>query len=188
MFQKAIFIDKDGTLLENVPYNVDPSRICLCRGAARSVKRLVDNGYLPVLISNQSGVALGYFEEDDLVPVVRKIQELLLAEGTNIVNFYFCPHHPQGIVPEYTIMCACRKPAPGMLFEAARDLRIDLRKSWMIGDILHDVEAGNRAGCRTILIDNGNETEWHETETRTPDYVVNDMREAADVILQHPCR
>jgi D-glycero-D-manno-heptose 1,7-bisphosphate phosphatase len=184
LFRKAIFIDKDGTLIENVPYNVDPARITLARGAALGLKRLVDDGYLPVMVSNQSGIAFGRFTVDALDEVIERIQELLFAEGTNIYDFYFCPHHPDGTVPEYAVSCACRKPSPGMLVKAALDLRIDLARSWMVGDILHDVEAGNRAGCKTILINNGNETEWDDLNDRKPDFVVADVNEAADVILQ----
>jgi len=184
-FRKAIFIDKDGTLIENIPYNVDPSLITLTAGAACGIKRLVDNGYILVMISNQAGVAFGYFTIDALKGVIQRIQELLLMAGTAIHDFYFCPHHPDGSVPEYAVTCTCRKPSPGMIVKAALDLQIDLNRSWMIGDILHDVEAGNRAGCRTILINNGNETEWQDAESRKPNFIACNINEAADIILKN---
>jgi D-glycero-D-manno-heptose 1,7-bisphosphate phosphatase len=107
--------------------------------------------------------------------------------GIRLSGFYYCPHDPQGSVKGYAVHCDCRKPLPGLLVEAAQELHIDLENSWMIGDILHDVEAGNRAGCRTVLLDRGNETVWHFNELRQPDLIVKDMREAADKISHwHP--
>jgi D-glycero-D-manno-heptose 1,7-bisphosphate phosphatase len=181
---KAVFIDKDGTLIKNVPYNVDPAHITLETGAAAALRLLKQNDYLLVVISNQSGVAHGFFKETALESVKDRIQQLLQAEGAGIDAFYFCPHHPDGNEAEYAIRCPCRKPEPGMLFKAAVDLNIDLSKSWMIGDILHDVEAGNKAACKTILIDNGNETEWITNEMRWPSYCVRNLSEAAHIILQ----
>lgn len=184
-FQKAIFIGKDGTLIDNIPNNVDPARVTLTPGAAHGIKLLVNHGYLPVIVSNQSGVAFGYFTVDALEAVIERIQELLFIEGTTIQDFYFCPHHPEGSVPEYAVTCACRKPSPGMLVKAALDLRIDLSQSWVIGDILNDIEAGHRAGCRTILVNNGHETEWVNAEGRQPDFTVGNMDQAAEVILKN---
>ena len=184
-FHKAIFIGKDGTLIDNIPNNVDPALVTLTRGAASGIKLLVNNGYLPVMVSNQSGVAFGYFTVDALENVVERIQELLFIEGTEMHDFYFCPHHPEGSVAEYAVACACRKPSQGMLVKAALDLRIDLSQSWVIGDILNDIEAGHRAGCRAILVNNGHETEWLNTEGRQPDFTVGNVNQAAEVILKN---
>lgn len=181
---KAIFIDKDGTLIKNVPYNVDPSLVELEDSAARAMQLLKQDGFLLIVISNQSGVAHGYFKPTALDAVKSRIQDLLNSENAAIDAFYFCPHHEAGSVSEYALNCACRKPEPGMILQAAVDFNVDLSSSWMIGDILHDVEAGNKAGCKTILIDNGNETAWITNEMRWPAYIVRNLREAAAVILQ----
>ena len=176
---KAIFIDKDGTLIHDVPYNVNPDLIRLEKYALESLYILQQQGFYLIIISNQPGVALKYFKEDDLKIVEEKVKKLLFENNVFLEGFYYCPHsHQSG--------CACRKPKPGLLLKAAHDLQIDLSKSWMIGDILNDVEAGKRSGSRTILIDNGNETEWLLNEQRQPDYKVKNLKEAAELILLHP--
>jgi len=177
----AIFLDKDGTLIEDVPYNVDPAQMRLGAGVAAGVRRLHEAGFALVVVTNQSGVARGYFAEAAIAPVETRLRQLLRVP---ITGFYYCPHHPDGTVLEYAIRCRCRKPQPGMLRRAAMDLGLDLNCSWLIGDILNDVEAGQRAGCRTILIDNGNETEWLLTPGRVPHQTVLTFDEAAKVILQ----
>ncbi|SFN79484.1 D,D-heptose 1,7-bisphosphate phosphatase [Nitrosospira briensis] len=173
--RRAVFIDKDGTLIHDVPYNVDPKNVRLTMGAGRALWRMKNAGYQLIVISNQSGVARGLFEEKHLLPVNRRIQTLLAPYGVKIDAFYYCPHGPDDD-------CECRKPMPGMILRAARDHGFDPQISWMIGDILNDVEAGNRAGCRTIHIDNGNETEWIRSAYRQPLYTVRDLTEAADII------
>lgn len=181
--RSAVFLDKDGTLVEDVPFNVDPARIRLTRGAGLALSRLADAGHLLVVVSNQSGVARGLFGEAALDAVGKALSKLLAASGVALAGFYVCPHHPQGKLAAYAISCSCRKPAPGMILLAARELGIDLRRSWLIGDILDDIEAGRRAGCRTVLLDNGNETEWRLAACRQPHATVADLEEAADFIL-----
>src|SRR5687767_8859310 len=158
--KKAVFIDKDGTLIPDLPYNVDTSLITLQEGAVEGLKLLQSAGFLLIIISNQAGVAYGYFKEADVLSVEEKLKELLSPEGVSLDGFFYCPHHPEGKVEAYSIKCSCRKPEAGMILKAAETFSIDLSRSWMIGDILNDVEAGHNAGCRSILIDNGNETEW----------------------------
>jgi D-glycero-D-manno-heptose 1,7-bisphosphate phosphatase len=168
---KAVFMDKDGTLVENVPYNADPARIRLAPGAEDAVARLSRSGYRVIVVSNQPGVALGLFSESDLRQVENHLREALPA----LDGFYCCPHAPeQG--------CECRKPASGLLVAAAREQGVDLGESWMVGDILDDVEAGRRAGCRTVLVDVGNETEWNLNEQRRPHVMVPGLAEAAEAI------
>lgn len=183
MFNRAVFLDKDGTLVENVPYNVNPNLLEFTPNAIAGLQLLAQSGYLLIVISNQSGVARGYFSETMLVPMIQQLQELLKQAGIKLSGFYYCPHHPQGIVAPYAIECDCRKPQPGMFYQAALEHAIDLNQSWFIGDILHDVAAGRSAGCRTILLDNGNETEWELSLPRLPHHVVTDLSEAARVIL-----
>ena len=181
--KKAVFLDKDGTLVENVPYNVDPQKIRLAEGVAEGLRKLKEAGYELIVVSNQSGVALGYFEEEALEPVETRLRQIFADAGSSLDGFYYCPHHPEAVVNRYRENCFCRKPRPGLIFKAAREHAIDLSRSWMVGDILNDIEAGRRAECATILIDNGNETIWHLTPYRQPNYKASDFSEAARFIL-----
>lgn len=176
---RAIFLDKDGTLVHDVPYNVDPDLLVLSERAAEGLQLFRRLGYKLFVASNQAGIAKGLFSEAALQPVQVRLAALFSQQQTVMDGFYYCPHHPDGIVSRYAINCNCRKPMPGLLLQAAREHGIALRHSWMIGDILHDVEAGNRAGCRTVLINNGNETEWELSALRTPDLVMPDLYAAA---------
>lgn len=180
----VIFLDKDGTLVDDIPYNVDPSRVKLAAGAAAGLKRLAVAGFRFVVVTNQSGVARGLFPEEALQGVWLRLNALLQqTAGVSLDGFYYCPHHPQGCIPIYTRQCTCRKPQPGLLLTAAKELDINLSQAWMVGDILNDVEAGKRAGCRTVLIDNGHETEWQPGPLRSPDFTAANLEEAAGVIL-----
>lgn len=181
---KVIFLDKDGTLNVDVPYNVDPDLIELYTDAVPALQRIQLAGYRLVLISNQSGVARGYFTEAALCAVWERLAALFAPFGVVFDGFYYCPHDPSGTVGNYAQMCDCRKPQPGMLRRAAQELNVNLTDSWMIGDILHDVEAGNRAGCRTMLVNRGNETEWLTGPYRTPTVQVNSLLEAADHLIE----
>jgi len=179
---QAIFLDKDGTLIENLPYNVKPDLIRLAPRAGEALRLMQAQGYALLVVSNQAGVAKGLFTEQALMPVKERLSELLEAEGVRLTDFYYCPHYPNGAVARYAMRCECRKPMPGMLQQAAARHGIDLARSWMIGDILDDVEAGKRAGCRAVLIDNGNETEWVPGPYRTPELTANDLLAAAQAI------
>lgn len=178
----AIFLDKDGTLLEDEPYNVEPARMRLMRGAACGLRRMSALGFRLIVITNQPGVALGRFREDALTAVEHKLADLFAASGAVLSGFYYCPHHPRASVPGYRFTCVCRKPRPGLLELAAVEHGISLRDSWFVGDILDDVEAGRRAACRTILLDNGHETTWELTAMRRPDYMAPDLDGAAAII------
>ncbi|NJO49830.1 MAG: HAD-IIIA family hydrolase [Leptolyngbyaceae cyanobacterium RM2_2_4] len=182
MSRKAVFLDKDGTLVEDVPYNVDPEQIRLTVGALEAVRSLHLTDYQLFIITNQSGVARGYFPETALITVEQHLRELFQSVGVPLAGFYYCPHHPDGSVTHYATHCNCRKPQPGLLLRAASQHQIDLNQSWFIGDILHDIQAGRQAGCRTILLDNGNETEWQLSPQRLPHHTVNNLIEAANVI------
>jgi D,D-heptose 1,7-bisphosphate phosphatase len=182
---KAIFLDKDGTLVDDLPYNVEPGRITLCSGAGAALRLLARLDYRLFVVTNQAGIAFGRFDESAMETVQDRMQELLQREQVMLDGLYYCPHHPEGSVAAYACDCHCRKPMPGLLLQAAREHGIDLRSSWMIGDILHDVEAGNRAGCRTVLIDNGNETEWRLGPRRIPTRMAPDLYAAAVLIASH---
>lgn len=182
MGKKAIFLDKDGTLVEDVPYNINPDLVVLTPGAAEGLRLLQKAGYELIVITNQSGIARGFFPETAIESVETCLQQRLAEIGVFLKGFYYCPHHPDGVVPTYAIACDCRKPRPGLLKRAAKEHGICLEQSWFIGDILNDVEAGRTAGCRTVLIDNGNETEWELSQQRLPHHIVNNLLDAALLI------
>ena len=148
----AIFLDKDGTLIPDLPYNVDPGRITLGPGVPQALALLARLDRPLVVVSNQSGVARGLFSETALQGVHWRLTELFATCGATLAGFFWCPHHPEGTVPSYTMRCACRKPAPGLLLQAAMELNLSLEHSWMVGDALTDVAAGLAAGCSSILV------------------------------------
>ena len=174
---KAVFLDKDGTLVEDIPYNVDPALIQISKNSFEGLRLLQERDYKIIVVSNQSGLARGLFTQKNLDDVIKKVSAVLKGQGVLINGFYFCPHdRPDN--------CDCRKPKPGMLLKAAIDHDIDLVNSWMVGDILDDVEAGNRAGCRSVLLYNHNETQWHWNRERIPFAIVNSINEAANLIVE----
>lgn len=182
---KAVFLDKDGTLIEDAPYNVDPQFVKIEKGVIEGLLKLQEMGYHLMVISNQPGVAMGLFSLEELENLVLYFTNLLHENGVDLAGFYFCPHAPADS-ESLEKGCKCRKPKPGLILKAASDFNIDLSSSWMIGDILNDVEAGSQAGCKTILINNGNETEWIVNHARTPNYMARDFLEASDFILGSP--
>lgn len=182
---RAVFLDKDGTLVDDVPYNVDPALLVLARNAGAALRLLRSLGYRLYVVSNQSGVARGRFVEAALGPLFARLEAMLAGEGVTLDGVFWCPHHPAGVVAPYATDCACRKPRPGMLQRAAELHGIALEASWMVGDILDDIEAGRRAGCLTALIDNGNETEWLLSPQRMPHLRAPDLLAAAHGIRQH---
>ncbi len=181
--QKAVFLDKDGTLIEDVSYNTDTTKIKLLPGVAEGLRLLQNNGYKLIITTNQSGIARELFTFSQFEKAREKLLSLLKKEGVIIDDFYFCPHHPEGKNRKYSIHCNCRKPNPGMLKNAIRKYNINPAASWMVGDILHDIEAGHNADCNAILINNGNETEWIINKKRTPDFTVQTFLEATALIL-----
>jgi D-glycero-D-manno-heptose 1,7-bisphosphate phosphatase len=183
-----VFLDKDGTLVTNLPYNVNPDRITLAPGAADALRMFANAGLDVAVISNQPGIAFGRFAECAMNAVGDRLAELLQTFGITLRGLYYCPHHPAGTVTRYAVECDCRKPRCGLLLRAAAELNIDLTASWMVGDILDDVEAGRRAGCRTVLVDNGGETEWVQGPLRQPDVVVPDLGAAARAIVSWAAR
>lgn len=150
-FKRAIFLDRDGTINVEKNYLIAPADLVLLPGAGEALRRGREAGYLLIVVTNQSGVARGYFTASEVEALHAHLQRGLLLYGVQIDAFYFCPHHPEhGAGP-----CDCRKGEPGMLLQAAREHHIDLAASWMIGDKRSDVEAGSKAGCRSILVRTG---------------------------------
>ena len=158
--QKAVFIDRDGTINKYVGFLRDIDEFELLDGVADAIKKINASGYLAIVVTNQPVIARGEVSFEELERIHNKMETLLGKEGAYLDAIYFCPHHPhkgyEGERPELKFDCNCRKPKPGMLLKAAQDFNIDLAQSWMIGDGENDIRAGQNAGCRTALI--GNET------------------------------
>ena len=178
----TVFLDKDGTLIEDLPYNVDPARIRLAPGSRAAIRLLGAAGCRVVIATNQSGVARGYFTEADLAAVADHLAGELEALGARLEGFYFCPHLPEGI-NEFAIDCSCRKPEPGLIHRAARDLGIELEGSWFVGDTWMDAMAGRAAGCRTIMVGPEHRDAATLPADRRPDFAVPDLLAAARIIL-----
>ena len=163
----CLFIDKDGTLVENVPYNVDPALLRFMPGAGEALARLQAAGLALVIVTNQSGLARGRFTRAEFARLQQVLLQRLQDEfGVSIDGVEVCPHGPDS---EGRPACLCRKPAPGMLIRAAHRHGLDLKRSWMVGDTLDDVEAGHRAGAGGLLLDTGGETVWRRSPLREPD-------------------
>ncbi len=150
--RKAIFLDRDGTIIEEANYLADPDGVRLLDGAAKGIQMLKEAGYFIVVTTNQSGVARGYFSEETLQQVNERMREHLREEGTDIDALYYCPHYLDGEVEAYRMACECRKPLPGMVHQARQDHDLDLYQSWVIGDKAADIQFGRAVDCRTVLV------------------------------------
>lgn len=153
---KAVFFDRDGTLNEEVHYLHKIEDFKWIEGAIDAIKYCNDNGYLAIVITNQSGVARGFYPESDIMKLYNWMNADLAKHGAHLDGIYYCPHHPTGKVKEYAIECDCRKPKPGMLFKAQKDHNIDLKSSYLIGDGVRDVECAEAAGVKGIHYEGGN--------------------------------
>ena len=160
--QKAIFLDRDGTINKYVGFLRSIDEFALIDGVAEAIRKINESGYLAIVVTNQPVVARGEVSFEELEEIHSKMETLLGKEGAYLDAIYYCPHHPhkgyEGERPELKIDCDCRKPKPGMLLKAAEDFNIDLSKSWMVGDGENDIQAGINAGCKTVLLSNGNES------------------------------
>lgn len=176
--QKAIFLDRDGTINKYVGFLTDINDFELEAGVAEAVKKINDSGYLAIVISNQPVIARGEVSEAELTEIHNKMETLLGREGAYLDAIYYCPHHPHkgytGEVSELKIECECRKPKPGMLLKAAQDFNIDLSESWMIGDGENDILCGKNAGCKTAFIG----------ESQLADVCDKSLKACIDIILR----
>ena len=182
----AVFFDRDGTLNEEVEFLSRPEQLVLIPGAARAVRAVNDSGMICCIISNQSGIARGIFAEADLVPVHAKLERELAREGARIDRIYYCPHHPTAGLPPYNIVCECRKPFPGMLHKAEAELAVDLHRSFVVGDRLIDIQAGQAAGGKGILVLTGwgmHARDEIAASGVTPDFIAASAVEAVEYIL-----
>lgn len=187
MKSPAVFLDRDGTLVHPRHYPSRPEELILYEGIGPALRALQGAGFRLVVITNQAGIARGYFTTGDLDRMHDHLRRELAGDGVHLDGIYYCPHHVEGVIPELAVPCGCRKPRAGLLLRAARDLDLDLAGSWMIGDILDDMEAGKRAGCRTILVDLGTET-LPAAFPRQPDIVAPDTLRALRIIRETSTR
>jgi len=190
----AVFLDRDGVIIRDVDLLVRVDQIELLPGAAAAVRRLRDARLPVVIVTNQPVVARGFVTEEEVLALEAVIEQRLRDAGAIVDGFYYCPHHPRATLAEYRLACECRKPRPGMLLRAARELALDLGASTMIGDRPSDIAAGQRAGCRTILVETGMhaapriESLDGPAPPATPDHAVPDLAAAVDIVLGTPAK
>ena len=184
---RAVFLDRDGTLCEEVGYVHRLDRFQLYPWSGTAVRKLNEAGIRAVLVTNQSGIARGYFGEDLVKAIHAELENQLLIEGARLDAIYYCPHHPEGTIEPYARECECRKPKPGMLIRAAEALGLDLQSSYLVGDRYADLETAFRAGVQGVLVLSGyGKVEYLSQEgswPRQPDHVARDLLEAVDWIL-----
>jgi D-glycero-D-manno-heptose 1,7-bisphosphate phosphatase len=184
---KAVFLDRDGTVNEEAGYLDDLSKLRLLPGAGAAIKRLNEAGFQVVLVTNQSGVARGYFPESLVHDAHALLCKMLKSEGARIDAVYYCPHHPKAGNSHYTVDCECRKPKTGLIDRAVKELGIDRGHSYMVGDKWSDVELAQRAGVHAVLVmsgfapdDSGNK---RPERVHDPDFIAHGLTEAAEWII-----
>jgi len=186
--KRGVFLDRDGTLIEEVGYLDHVGRVEFFPYSVDAVRLLNRAGFAVVVVTNQSGVARGLFDEDIVSATHRHIADIFEQGGAHIDGFYYCPHHPDATVEAYRRDCECRKPKPGLLRKAADDLGIDLTRSFMVGDRAHDIETGVNVGAAGVLVRTGYGTA-HESAARSAAAVVTDnLAQAVSWILRQPSR
>ncbi len=187
---RAVFLDRDGVIIEDVDWLIQPGQIRVLPGVPQALRRLARAGFRLIVATNQPVVARGLATEAQLETLHAAMAAQLTAAGAPPLDrFYFCPHHPNATLPAYRVICDCRKPRPGLLLRAARDFRLDLPASFMIGDRPTDIAAGAAAGCRTILVQTGKhlqppiQTADPMDPSLKPDWTCADLSAAAEWIL-----
>ena len=190
---KAVFLDRDGVINKLIyhheqgiidsPFTVE--QFSLINGVAEAIKKLRENDYKVILVSNQPGIAKGFLSRDNFQKIRKRMNDLLTVSGTGLDGEYYCLHHPEAEIRRLRIKCECRKPEPGLLLKAAGEMDIDLSQSWMVGDGITDIQAGKRAGCRTILIGRMKceLCELMGKHDAAPDFIALNLKEAARYIL-----
>jgi len=180
--QRAVFLDRDGTIIEDVGYLSDICQIRILPGAAEAIRLLKHNGFKVIIVTNQAGVAKGYFSEEKLQEINTRLLETMSEQGAHVDKIYYCPHHTEGTVEEYKKECSWRKPNPGMIEAAAREYDLDITNSFMIGDKSSDIEAGRRAGCRTILLTGQGQTDTGNKFSEA-DHIAAGLYDAVKLLL-----
>jgi D,D-heptose 1,7-bisphosphate phosphatase len=187
MSDKAVFLDRDNTIMDDPGYIGDPSLVRLLPGVEQAIKSLQAAGYKIVVVTNQSGIARGLLTEAMLERIHDELRRQLAIKEAYLDAIYYCPYHPEGTVEGYAIDSGLRKPRPGMLLKAAGEMDLELAGSWMVGDSPRDIEAGQRAGCRTIRVRTRQAVPKQqmdqEDEGAQADFTVRNLAEAAKIIL-----
>jgi len=186
----AVFFDRDGTINREVNYLSSPEQLELLPGAIEGLRRLREAGFKLVVVTNQAGVARGYFGEDDVQRIHRRLEELLAAGGAGVDAFYYCPHHPEG-QGDYRKVCPSRKPGTGMFERAAADLGLDFASSFVVGDNVTDLIPGGQLGCRTVLVRTGygqSMVDRGALAELSVGYIAADLLDAADWIVAQRSR
>lgn len=185
--KRAVFLDRDGNVCEDVGYLGDPSMLRVYSYASEAIRRINESSMLAILVTNQSGVARGYFGEDAVLRVHDRLEDELARGGARLDGIYYCPHHPTIGQPSYRQSCECRKPRPGMLVRASADHDIDLSQSFVVGDKYSDVRLAHEAGAHAVLVRTGyGRGEWEydrATWPRQPEHVAETLEDAVDWIL-----
>jgi D,D-heptose 1,7-bisphosphate phosphatase len=185
MSGKAVFLDRDKTLIEDPGYISDPRDVKLLPGAEQAIRALHQAGFKVVVVTNQSGVARGLITVETLDEIHAELRRQLRAKDVHLDGLYYCPYHPDGTVEQFAAESELRKPRPGMLLQAASEMDLDLTSSWMVGDSARDIEAGIRAGCRTVRIRTRPATEEPRDDASIQaDFAVRNLVDAARVILR----
>ncbi|HYT76066.1 MAG TPA: HAD family hydrolase [Vicinamibacterales bacterium] len=186
--KRAVFLDRDGTLIEEAGYLDRLERMIFFPYSVDAVRALNQAGYAVVVITNQAGIARGIVREAFVAEAHARISERLEAGGARIDGFYYCPHYPEGTIERYRIACDCRKPQPGLLRRAAADLDLDLGRSFVVGDRWHDLAAGQAVGARGVLVRTGlgSKEEAAPEPGTVPAAILDNLADAAAWILQQP--
>ena len=180
---KAIFLDRDGVINEDIHLLYKKEDVIILPEIKKVLSELKNRGFYIIVVTNQPTVARGLITEKGVI----ELDDYINSKIDNLVDkFYFCPHHPNANIPEYRMICECRKPSPGLIIQASKDLKVNLEESWMIGDMNSDITAGNAAGCKTILIKSSKNKEEIECgkpyNASKPDYIIKNLLEILNII------
>lgn len=188
MSNNAVFLDRDGVITQDPPHYAHRlDQLKLIDGSARAIRLLNAHNFHVIVISNQSGVARGYYQESDVKIFNDGMNHLLESAGAHIDAIYYCPHHPDSVIEGYKINCTCRKPKPGMILEGIQRYSIDIRNSFVVGDKWTDIEAGRAAGCKTVLVLTGHGKDEFQNIEGSADFIAVDLYDAVDsyILKQH---
>ncbi len=172
----AVFLDRDGVITREKSYIRSAEELEIFDYSKECINIIHEKGYLAIVVTNQSGIARGFFSEEELIKMNH-----LLTDRIGVDAIYYCPHYPDGIIPQYAIPCDCRKPGIGMLKKACKSFKIDMLNSWMVGDRESDIQMGINAGLKTVLLESGYGSESLGSDTK-PDYILTDLREFAELL------